>query len=56
MLVYELMPNGSLDKQLLSKEEGNKLPWASRFNIVKGVAAALLYLHEECEQKFVHRE
>ncbi|KAH7352610.1 hypothetical protein KP509_19G053900 [Ceratopteris richardii] len=54
MLVYQLMPHGSLDQVLFSHPE--KLPWNQRLNILRGVASALLYLHEEYEQKIVHRD
>ncbi|XAR53001.1 Non-specific serine/threonine protein kinase [Bertholletia excelsa] len=54
LLVYEFMPNGSLDSHLY----GNKLllPWATRYKIVQGLASALLYLHEEWELCVVHRD
>ncbi|KAK2995073.1 hypothetical protein RJ640_028243 [Escallonia rubra] len=54
MLVYELMPNGSLDSHLLKGK--SLLTWAMRYNIVRGLASALLYLHEEWEQCVVHRD
>ncbi|XXG54543.1 hypothetical protein AAC387_Pa03g2393 [Persea americana] len=54
LLVYDYMPNGSLDKFLFN--EDRTLGWAQRFQIVKGVAAGLLYLHEEWEQVVVHRD
>ncbi|MCO5570040.1 hypothetical protein L7F22_023754 [Adiantum nelumboides] len=54
VLVYELMPHGSLDKLLFNPQE--KLSWIQRLHILQGTAAALLYLHEECEQKIVHRD
>ncbi|XP_078436597.1 L-type lectin-domain containing receptor kinase IX.1-like [Wolffia australiana] len=54
LLVYEFMPNGSLDAHLYGG--GNPLPWPTRYNITKGVAAALLYLHEQWEQCVVHRD
>uniref|UniRef100_A0A803LX26 non-specific serine/threonine protein kinase n=1 Tax=Chenopodium quinoa TaxID=63459 RepID=A0A803LX26_CHEQI len=54
-LVYEYMPNGSLDK-FLFKSKSSNLSWSWRFNIVKGVATALLYLHEEWEQVVLHRD
>ncbi|KAI7725327.1 hypothetical protein M8C21_029675, partial [Ambrosia artemisiifolia] len=53
-LVYEFMPNGSLDSHLFDKK--SILTWDVRYRIIKGVASALLYLHEECEQCVVHRD
>ncbi|KAH0976742.1 hypothetical protein GBA52_026461 [Prunus armeniaca] len=48
VLVYELMPNGSLNK-ILHKSFNSSvvLSWKQRLNIVLGVASALAYLHEE---------
>ncbi|XP_039052563.1 L-type lectin-domain containing receptor kinase SIT2-like [Hibiscus syriacus] len=55
LLVYDYMPNGSLDKFLFSNSMPN-LSWGQRFQILKGVASALLYLHEEWEQVVLHRD
>lgn len=57
LLVYDYMPNGSLDKYLYYNN-GSKpnLSWFERFKIMKGVASSLLYLHEEWEQVVVHRD
>jgi serine/threonine protein kinase len=55
LLVYDYMPNGSLDKFLYGKENTN-LNWLQRFRILKGVASGLLYLHEEWEQVVLHRD
>ncbi|XP_021274342.1 L-type lectin-domain containing receptor kinase IX.1-like [Herrania umbratica] len=54
ILVYEFMPNGSLDFHLF----GQKIPlsWPVRYKISLGLASALLYLHEEWEQCVVHRD
>ncbi|KAK8328158.1 hypothetical protein V6Z11_A11G232100 [Gossypium hirsutum] len=54
LLVYEFMPNGSLDFHLF----GNKAPlsWVVRYRISLGLASAILYLHEEWEQYVVHRD
>ncbi|XP_076949899.1 L-type lectin-domain containing receptor kinase IX.1-like [Bidens hawaiensis] len=54
LLVYEFMPNGSLDSHLF----GHKTPleWSVRYKITTGLASALLYLHEEWEQCVVHRD
>eukprot|EP01018_Ginkgo_biloba_P038564 Gb_09908 [translate_table: standard] len=57
ILVYDLMPNGSLDKLIFNRREGEPvLEWNRRYRIVCGVASALLYLHEECEETIVHRD
>eukprot|EP00250_Pteridium_aquilinum_P005588 c15659_g1_i2 orf=189-2375(-) len=55
LLVYDYMEQGSLDKVLFNKS-GPVLLWAHRYKIVTGVAAALAYLHDECEQQVVHRD
>lgn len=55
LLVYDFMPNGSLDKYLFDEPKAI-LSWAHRFNIIKGVASGLLYLHEEWEQTVIHRD
>jgi hypothetical protein len=55
LLVYEFMPNGSLDKHLFDKPQ-SILSWEQRFKIIKGVASGLLYLHEEWEKTVVHRD
>uniref|UniRef100_A0A0D9WV79 non-specific serine/threonine protein kinase n=1 Tax=Leersia perrieri TaxID=77586 RepID=A0A0D9WV79_9ORYZ len=56
ILVYDYMSNGSLDKHLYSQENNSALTWAQRFQIVKGVASGLLYLHEEWDQVILHRD
>ncbi|KAH9661565.1 L-type lectin-domain containing receptor kinase SIT2 [Citrus sinensis] len=55
LLVYDYMPNGSLDKILYSNTRPS-LNWFQRFRIIKGVAFGLLYLHEEWEQVVLHRD
>ncbi|XVF59133.1 hypothetical protein PTKIN_Ptkin07bG0251000 [Pterospermum kingtungense] len=54
LLVYEYMPNGSLDSHLFGSR--TLLTWTSRYKIAQGLASALLYLHEEWEQCVVHRD
>ncbi|KAJ0660311.1 putative protein kinase RLK-Pelle-L-LEC family [Helianthus annuus] len=54
LLVYELMPNGSLDSHLFGQK--TPLEWSVRYKIATGLASALLYLHEEWEQCVVHRD
>jgi serine/threonine protein kinase len=54
LLVYEFMPNRSLDTHLFTGE--SLLIWAMRYKVAQGLASALLYLHEEWEQCVVHRD
>ncbi|KAF8116518.1 hypothetical protein N665_0017s0073 [Sinapis alba] len=55
LLVYEYMPNGSLDKYLYNSPEVT-LDWKQRINVIRGVASALFYLHEDWEQVVIHRD
>ncbi|KAK1679719.1 hypothetical protein QYE76_040567 [Lolium multiflorum] len=55
LLIYDYMPNGSLDKYLYDTSAG-ALDWRQRFHIIRGVAAGLLYLHEDWEQVVIHRD
>ncbi|KAL3724591.1 hypothetical protein ACJRO7_029716 [Eucalyptus globulus] len=54
LLVYEYMPNGSLDHHLFGARRS--LPWAVRYGVALGLASALNYLHEELEQWVLHRD
>ncbi|XP_027119809.1 L-type lectin-domain containing receptor kinase IV.1-like [Coffea arabica] len=55
LLVYEFMSNGSLDRFLFNQPK-RTLNWNQRFRVIKGVASALLHLHEEWEQVVIHRD
>ena len=56
LLLYDFMPNGSLDKHLYEASNQNTLNWRRRYRILAGVASALHYLHNEYDQKVVHRD
>ncbi|KAH6837642.1 hypothetical protein C2S53_017048 [Perilla frutescens var. hirtella] len=56
LLVYEYMPNGSLDKHLFVGPNVEALRWNQRYTIISGVASALHYLHNEYDQRVVHRD
>nr|KAJ0214718.1 hypothetical protein LSAT_V11C400216730 [Lactuca sativa] len=51
-LMYEFMPNGSLDKFL--RGDGSHLDWNTLFQIAKGIARGLEYLHQDCNTRIVH--
>ncbi|XP_010262817.1 PREDICTED: putative receptor-like protein kinase At3g47110 isoform X2 [Nelumbo nucifera] len=57
-LVFEFMPNGSLEDWLHPGEEGNtrprKLSFLEKLNIAIDVASALQYLHHQCHVPIVH--
>lgn len=58
LLVYDYMPNGSLDNHIFCEEGTSTTPlsWHLRYKILSGVASALNYLHNEYDQKVVHRD
>ncbi|MFS8023909.1 putative protein kinase RLK-Pelle-DLSV family [Helianthus anomalus] len=56
MLVYEYLPNKSLDYILFDKEKSPSLHWTQRFQIIVGVIRGLLYLHEEAPVRIIHRD
>ncbi|KAL8239485.1 hypothetical protein R6Q59_016052 [Mikania micrantha] len=56
MLVYEYLPNKSLDYILFDKRRSSILHWKQRFQIIVGVIRGLLYLHEEAPVRIIHRD
>ncbi|CAL5052442.1 unnamed protein product [Urochloa decumbens] len=54
LLVYEYMPNGSLDRALYG--DPCTLTWPQRYAVASGIASVLSYLHQECEQRVIHRD
>ena len=53
-LVYEFMPNGSLDKFIFSKEGNIHLTYDTIHDIAIGVAQGISYLHHGCEMQILH--
>ncbi|CAL5031747.1 unnamed protein product [Urochloa decumbens] len=58
LLVYEYVPNRSLDLMLFDTENENheQLDWRQRYRIINGIARGLQYLHEDSQLKVVHRD
>ncbi|CAK9312162.1 unnamed protein product [Citrullus colocynthis] len=56
MLVYEYLPNRSLDYFIFDKKKSPSLDWTTRFHIITGIARGLLYLHEEAPARIIHRD
>jgi len=54
LLVYEYLPNKSLDKILLDRNK--HIDWQKRYNIILGVARGLLYLHQDSHLRIIHRD
>ncbi|RYQ96984.1 hypothetical protein Ahy_B08g092946 [Arachis hypogaea] len=56
MLIYEFMPNKSLDYFIFDKERSTQLLWPQRFLIIVGIARGVLYLHQDSRHRIVHRD
>ncbi|XP_059296338.1 cysteine-rich receptor-like protein kinase 25 [Lycium ferocissimum] len=56
ILVYEFVPNQSLDYFLFDLEKQKLLNWSTRYKIIGGTARGLLYLHEDSRLRIIHRD
>ncbi|GMN49802.1 hypothetical protein TIFTF001_018962 [Ficus carica] len=56
LLVYEYMPNSSLDVILFDPKTRAKLNWSRRLKIIDGIARGILYLHEDSRLRIIHRD
>lgn len=59
LLVYEFIPNGSLDSILYPRPGSGPCPdlsWDRRYNVATGLSSVLIYLHQECDQRVIHRD
>ncbi|PHT56052.1 G-type lectin S-receptor-like serine/threonine-protein kinase [Capsicum baccatum] len=56
ILLYEYMPNKSLDTRIFDRTLGQLLDWSIRFEIILGIARGLLYLHHDSRLRIIHRD
>ncbi|KAF3958641.1 hypothetical protein CMV_016469 [Castanea mollissima] len=56
MLIYEYMPNKSLDSFIFDHTRSSFLNWSKRFEIIIGIARGILYLHQDSRLKIIHRD
>eukprot|EP00262_Sarcandra_glabra_P002758 TRINITY_DN1315_c1_g1_i1.p1 TRINITY_DN1315_c1_g1~~TRINITY_DN1315_c1_g1_i1.p1 ORF type:complete len:684 (+),score=80.56 TRINITY_DN1315_c1_g1_i1:120-2171(+) len=56
ILVYEYIPNKSLDNFLFDPDKRATLDWNIRYKIIAGIARGLLYLHEDSRLRIIHRD
>ncbi|XP_020587769.1 probable LRR receptor-like serine/threonine-protein kinase At5g45780 [Phalaenopsis equestris] len=57
LLIYPYMPNGSVADRLRDHNHGGpSLDWNKRMRIALGAARGLLYLHEQCKPRIIHRD
>ncbi|XP_060193119.1 cysteine-rich receptor-like protein kinase 44 isoform X2 [Lycium barbarum] len=56
LLVYEFVPNASLDHFLFDSVKCKQLDWERRSKIIGGIARGILYLHEDSRLRIIHRD
>nr|CAC84552.1 putative receptor-like serine-threonine protein kinase [Solanum tuberosum] len=56
LLVYEFVPNASLDHFLFDSVKRRQLDWERRSKIIGGIAKGILYLHEDSRLRIIHRD
>ncbi|XP_034210863.1 cysteine-rich receptor-like protein kinase 26 isoform X1 [Prunus dulcis] len=56
ILIYEYVPNTSLNHFIFDTTDHAHLDWETRYKIIGGIARGLLYLHEDSRHRIIHRD
>ncbi|CAB4263087.1 unnamed protein product [Prunus armeniaca] len=56
ILIYEYVPNTSLNHFIFDPIDQAHLDWETRYKIIGGIARGLLYLHEDSRLRIIHRD
>ncbi|CAN6690010.1 unnamed protein product [Malus baccata var. baccata] len=56
LLIYEFVPNASLDHIIFDPIKRAQLDWNRCYRIIIGISRELIYLHEESRLRIIHRD
>ncbi|XP_050944333.1 cysteine-rich receptor-like protein kinase 27 [Cucumis melo] len=56
LLIYEFLPNSSLDRFIFDPMQRQYLDWPRRYKIIVGISRGLMYLHEDSRFKVIHHD
>ncbi|XP_017255576.1 receptor-like serine/threonine-protein kinase SD1-8 [Daucus carota subsp. sativus] len=56
ILIYEHLPNKSLDFFIFDPSKQHLLDWRRRVQIIEGITQGLLYLHQHSRLRIIHRD
>ncbi|XP_050288738.1 cysteine-rich receptor-like protein kinase 25 isoform X2 [Quercus robur] len=56
ILIYEFVPNRSLDNFIYDSKKQGQLDWAARYKIIGGIARGIQYLHKDSQLRIIHRD
>ncbi|XP_076885697.1 protein kinase STUNTED-like [Bidens hawaiensis] len=56
LLVYDFLSRGSLEDNLHGNKKDSAFGWNERYKVAVGVAEALVFLHDNCDETVIHRD